>query len=121
MSAPLDVTSIRGLRVRARLGVTDHERRDVQDLLIHIDFESDHRRAAETDDLAHAVDYRALNKDVIAAVERSDHRLVETLAETVARTCLKHDGVASVRVRVEKPGALRFADSVGVEIVRRRA
>lgn len=115
-----DKTFIRRLRLRARIGISEHERRDRQDLVIDIEFESDQRRAADSDDVGHAVDYRALNKDVIAAVEGSEHRLVETLAASIARTCLKHDGVEAVRVRVEKPGALRFADGVGVEVHRRR-
>ena len=116
-----DTTFIRDLRLRARIGVSAHERRDLQDLVLNIEFESDQRAAAETDDLSHAVDYRALTKDVIALVEGSDCRLVETLAASVASVCLKRDGIESVRVRIEKPGALRFADSVGVDIRRRRS
>ena len=115
-----DTTFIRDLRLRARIGIGEHERRDRQDLVINIEFESDQAAAAQSDDMAHAVDYRALNKDVIALVEGNEHKLVETLAERIAQVCLKHDGVETVRVRLEKPGALRFADGVGVEIQRER-
>lgn len=115
-----DTTFIRDLRLRARIGISEHERRDLQDIVINIEFESDQRNAAETDDVADAVDYRALTKDVIARVEGSQHRLVESLAASIASACLKHDGVDAVRVRVEKPNALRFADSVGVDIRRTR-
>lgn len=115
-----DKTLIKDLRLRARIGIGEHERRDKQDLVICIEFESDQAAAARSDDVTRAVDYRALNKDVIALVEGNEHRLVETLAENIAQACLKHDGVETVRVRLEKPGALRFADSVGVEIQRKR-
>jgi len=57
---------------------------------------------------------------VIEYVESSSHYLVESLATALARLCVVEHGAARVRVRVEKPGALRFADSVGVEIERRR-
>ena len=115
-----DRTFIKDLRLRAKIGIGEHERRDRQDLVINIEFESDQAAAAQSDSIDHAVDYRALNKDVIALVEGSEHHLVETLAEGIAQTCLKHEGVETVRVRLEKPRALRFADSVGVEIQRAR-
>lgn len=115
-----DRTFIKDLRLRARIGIGERERRDKQDLVINIEFESDQAAAAHNDDMAHAVDYRALNKDVIALVEGNEHHLVEALAEGIAQACLEHDGVEMVRVRLEKPGALRFADSVGVEIERAR-
>lgn len=115
-----DKTFIKDLRLRARIGIGEYERRDKQDLIINIEFESDQAAAAQNDDMAYAVDYRALNKDVIALVEGNEHRLVETLAEGIAQACLKHGGVETVRIRLEKPGALRFADSVGVEIHRAR-
>lgn len=115
-----DLTFIKDLRLRARIGVGEHERRDRQDLVINIEFESDQTAAAQNDDVAYAVDYRALNKDVIALVEGNEHKLVETLADDIARACLKREGVLFVRVRLEKPGALRFADGVGVEVRRRR-
>lgn len=115
-----DLTFIRDLRLRAHIGITDDERRALQDIVINVEFESDQRKAAETDDVGDAVDYRALNKRVIALVEASDHRLVEALAQRVARLCLEESRIQSVRVRIEKPGALRFADSVGVDIHRTR-
>lgn len=115
-----DTTFIRDLRLRARIGISEQERRDVQDVVINIEFESDQHRAAETDDVADAVDYRTMTKDIIALVQGSQHRLVETLAASIADACLKHQGVDAVRVRVEKPHALRFADSVGVDIRRAR-
>jgi FolB domain-containing protein len=113
-------TFIRDLRLRAVIGISELERKDRQDLVVNIEFDSDQACAEETDDMARAVDYRALNKDVIALVEGQQHVLIETLAAKIANACLKHDGVQAVRVRLEKPGALRFADSVGVDIERRR-
>lgn len=115
-----DLTFIKDLRVRARIGVTEDERRDLQDVVVNVEFRSDQWKAAESDDVADAVDYRALNKRILAFVGTGEMRLVETLAQGVARLCLQDARIDAVRVRVEKPGALRFADSVGVEIERTR-
>ena len=57
-------------------------------------------------------------KKTIAYVERSARYTVEALASDLARLCLEEPGVEGVRIRVEKPGAVRFAQSVGVEIER---
>lgn len=115
----MDRIFILELRARCILGDNDWEREKKQDIVLDLELETDTRPAAESDDLDDALDYRALKKDVLAYVEASDHRLVESLAEHVARICLKHQGCQGVRVRIEKPGALRFARTVGVEIRRR--
>jgi FolB domain-containing protein len=64
------------------------------------------------------VNYRTLTKRVIARVEQSEFRLIERLAEEIASLCLEEPGVKRVRVAVAKPGALRFARSVGIAIER---
>ncbi|MGH9381425.1 MAG: dihydroneopterin aldolase [Thermoanaerobaculia bacterium] len=110
---------VRNLLVRGIVGVNDWERETRQDILINLELEHDFAAAAASDDIADALNYRTLTKAVIAYVEGSSHFLVERLAEGVARICLEH-GALAARVRVEKPGALRFAESVGVEIERRR-
>ncbi len=115
-----DQVLIKDLLLRTIIGVNESERDNLQDVLLNITLEADLRAAGRSDDIADAVNYRTVTKEVIAHVEASSHFLVEKLAAEVARICLRHDGVNRVTVRVEKPGALRFADSVGVEITRTR-
>ncbi len=116
-----DKVIIRNLRARGIIGVNDWERRAPQEILINIELFADLRRAGETDDLAHSINYRTVAKKALAHAERAARFTVEALAEDIARLCLEEPGVQRVRVRVEKPGAVRFADSVGVEIERERA
>ena len=116
-----DKILIRNLRGRGILGVNDWERRAPQEILINLELFTDLRRAGETDDLAHSINYRTVAKKVLAHAERAARFTVEALAEDIARLCLAEPGVKRVRVRVEKPGAVRFADSVGVEIERERS
>lgn len=109
------------LLVRCYIGVSDEERRERQDVLIDVDLWADLGLACRTDSFADTVDYRALKKQILREAEGSKFHLVESLAEHVAQLCLADTRVVRVRVRVQKPGALRFARTVGVEIVRERA
>jgi len=109
------------LLARGVLGVNDWEREQPQDILINLTLLADLRRAASSDDIADTVNYRTITKQILAHVESSRRYTVEALAGDIARLCLEQAGVMRVRVRVEKPGALRFARSVGVEIERERS
>ncbi len=114
----MDKTFIKDLLVRGILGVRDWEREKPQDILINITAFTDTSRAAETDALADCVDYSVLAKKVKDHVESSARFTVEALANDLAKLCLEQKGIKKVIVRVEKPGAVRFAKSVGVEIER---
>ncbi len=113
-----DKIVIKDLLLRGVIGVNRWEREVQQDILLNITLSTDLREAGASDDIQHTVNYRTLTKEVISHVESSGRFTVEALAEDVASICLRHSGVSRVRVRVEKPGALRFARSVGVEIER---
>jgi len=115
-----DKILIQDLLIRGLIGIHDWEREKKQDILINVEMEADCRPAGESDDFRDAVDYRAVTKEIIALVEGSAFFLVEKLAEEIAKICLQDSRVAVARVRVEKPGALRFSRSVGVEVVRRQ-
>lgn len=117
----MDTIEIDNLRLRCFIGFSPHELRDRQDVVISLRLGCDLRAAALSDDPADALNYRTLTKDVIRLVEGSRWKLLETLATAIARLCVLEHTAASVQVRVHKPGALRFSDSVGVCIERRAA
>ena len=116
----LDRILIKDLLVRCIIGVNDLERKEKQDVIINVTIWADLTEATETDDVRRTIDYKEVNKSIIKLVEDSKFLLIETLAEKVAQLCLQHERIVKVKVTVEKPGALRFARSVGVEIVRER-
>jgi FolB domain-containing protein len=116
-----DQIQIKDLLLRTIIGINEEERRARQDVLINIVLYADTRAAGASDDIDDAVNYRTITKRVIELVEESRFYLVEKMAAEIAAICLEDPRVASARVRVEKPGALRFARSVGVEIHRTRA
>jgi D-erythro-7,8-dihydroneopterin triphosphate epimerase len=116
----MDRILISDLLVRCIVGINDDERREKQDVLINLTLSADLSRAGKSDRFEDAVDYRAIKKKVVVMAESSKFFLVEALAEAVAAICLEHPAVEEAQVRVEKPTALRFARSVGVEIIRSR-
>jgi dihydroneopterin aldolase/2-amino-4-hydroxy-6-hydroxymethyldihydropteridine diphosphokinase len=116
-----DQIHIKDLLLRTIIGINEEERRAKQDVLINIVLYADTRAAGASDDIEDAVNYRTLTKRVIKLVEESQFLLVEKMAAEIAAICLDDPRVERASVRVEKPGALRFARSVGVEIHRTRA
>jgi FolB domain-containing protein len=116
-----DQIMIQDLLLRGIIGINDWEREKKQDILVNLLLFTDLRKAGEKDDVAESVNYRSLTKLVIQLVEDGKPYSVEALAADIARLCVGTPGVNRVRVRVEKPGALRFARSVGVEIERTAA
>lgn len=118
---PLDRIHIVDLLVRCIVGTNPDERAKPQDVVINITLHADLRAACRSDRIEDTVDYRSLKQRIVEMVEASHFFLVEALAEAVSDICLSDPRVRKARVRVEKPTALRFARTVGVEIERERS
>lgn len=119
-TASSDRIFIRDLLVRCILGVEDAERREKQEVVVQVELWTDLRKAGRTDALADSIDYSVLKRRILQATENTQYRLIEALAQQIADECLKDQRIECVKVTVEKRGVLRFARSVGVEILRRR-
>ncbi len=116
----MDKVFIKDLLVRGIIGIREWERKKAQDILINVTVFTDTSRAGETDDITYSVDYSALAKKVQSHAETAARLTVEALANDLANLCLEDALAKKVVVRVEKPGAVRFAKSVGVEVERSR-
>lgn len=116
----MDKIIIRDLVARGIIGVNEWERSNPQEILINITLYTDISKAGETDSIDHSVNYRTVAKKILEHAENSQRFTVEALAVDIARICLGENGVEKVAVRVEKPGAVRYSASVGVEIERSR-
>lgn len=114
----MDKIHIRDLLLRCIIGIEPEEREKKQDVVISITIHADLAEAGRSDNFALTVDYKSVKKRVVELVEGSEFHLIESLAESVAAVCLEPELVERVDVLVEKPGALRFARTVGVEISR---
>jgi FolB domain-containing protein len=116
----MDKVFINDLLVRGIIGIREWERKKAQDILINVTVFTDTTRAGETDDIQYSVDYSTLAKKMQSHAETAACLTVEALANDLAKLCLEDEMVKRVIVRVEKPGAVRFAKSVGVEVERSR-
>jgi FolB domain-containing protein len=116
----MDKVFIKDLVARGIIGVNDWERKKAQEILINITVFTDTSKAGESDDIKDCVDYSALTKKILAHAESAARLTVEALANDLVKICLDQKGVKKAIVRVEKPGAVRFAKSVGVEVERSR-
>lgn len=116
----MDKVIIKDLLARGIIGINDWEREQPQDILINVTAFTDTRAAAKSDRLEDCVDYRALAKRMRVQAETAARFTVEALANDLAGIGLQDKHVTKIIVRVEKPGAVRFSASVGVEIERER-
>jgi len=116
----LDQIHIRDLNLRCVVGIYPDERREKQDVGINITMWADLRLAGKTDRIEDTVDYKGVKKRIVTMVETSSFFLIERLAQAVAELCLEDNRIKRVSVTIDKPGALRFARSVAVQIFRSR-
>jgi FolB domain-containing protein len=116
----MDQVFISDLVARGIIGVNDWEREKRQEIRLNITLFGDLSKAGESDDIRDTINYSTVAKKVLAHAETAQRFTVEALAADLARLCLEEAGVQKVRVRVEKPGAVRFSRSVGVEIEREK-
>ena len=117
----MDRILIRDLLVRGIVGINAEERTKRQDIVVNATLWADTRAGAASDDIADAVNYRTIAKAMIDHIEEGTPKLVERLAAELVEICFGADErIVEAEVSVEKPGALRFAGSVGVAVRRRR-
>ncbi len=115
-----DHVFIEGLEIDTLIGIYDWERRIRQTLVFDIEMAFDNRVPAATDDISKTLNYKDVSKRLIEFVGQSEFGLVETLAERCAAIILEDFGVAKVRLKLSKPGAVRGARAVGVMIEREK-
>src|SRR5262252_7378023 len=112
---------LHGLSAECIIGFIDWERRVKQTVVLDIELPVDCAHAARTDEVADTLDYKKVAKRVLAFIEASEFKLVETLAHRLALLILEEFGLEWVRITLNKPGAIRSSRDVGVMIERTRA
>jgi dihydroneopterin aldolase len=114
----MDRIYLEDLRVEAVIGIWEWERRVRQTVSLDLEMATDVRRAAASDDIEDALNYRSIAKRLAETVEQSEFQLVETLAETLARIVVVDFGVSWLKLTVSKPGAIQGSRNVGIVIER---
>ncbi len=107
---------IKNLRLRTYIGFNEDEREKRQDLAINVRFDYAAEKAADTDDVTYAVNYKTITKSIIAFVEGNQFLLLEKLASDILELVMQNADIQYAEVEVDKPHALRFADSVSAAV-----
>lgn len=118
--ATMDAILIRDLRVEALIGIHKRERHVAQTVSIDLDIGLPGAKVFESDQVADTIDYEQVSLRIRALAGSGHFRLVETLAERIARLLLEEFGAPWVRVSAAKIGILANAKLVGVTIERKR-
>ena len=108
------IIKIENLKLRTIVGIYEWEKKTKQDIVINVEMEFDGAKAIETDNIEDTVDYKTITKKIIAMVEGSEFNLIERIAGEAMKIVMENEKVEKASVRVDKPGALRFTDSVSV-------
>lgn len=111
---------LEGLEVKCVIGIFDWERKVKQKVVVDLEFPADTHKAARQDIIRHTVDYKRIAKSTIHFIAGSRFQLIETLAEKLSGHLLREFRLPELRLRLAKPGAIRGARNVGVEIFRKK-
>lgn len=114
------IIRIKNLRLRTIVGVQDWERTRKQEIVVNIEMEFDGTKAAASDDLRDTVDYSALKRKLLDQVEQTNFFLLEKLATFILNIVMEDRLVLRATIEVDKPHALRFADSVSMTVSAKR-
>ena len=114
----MDKVFIEDLMVRGIIGISEKERSQPQDIVVNVILYTNIIKGSISDNIDDCVNYRTVAKAIIKHIHEVSRFTVEALAADIAQLCLGAENVQKVKVKVEKPGAVRFSKSVGVEIIR---
>lgn len=114
----MDIIFLGGLEVETVIGIYDWERKIKQTVVLDLEMAWDIKQAAATDDISHALDYKAVTERIVAIVEGSEFFLVETLIETISSQLRNEFGIPWLKIILNKKGAISRARDVGIIIER---
>lgn len=110
------VIKITNLRLRTFIGFNDEERQKQQDIIINAEIHYPANNLCLSDDVENALNYKTICKSIIHHVENGKFLLLEKLTSDVLGLCIDHPWVTYAQVTIDKPHALRFADSVSLTL-----
>ena len=114
------IIRITDLSLLTIIGIFDWERTRKQKVVINVEIRFNAAKAVRSDKIENTIDYKTITKKIIKHVEGSRYLLLEKLTDQVLQIVMDDPKVRSAKVRVDKPGALRFAKSVSIELEAKR-
>jgi D-erythro-7,8-dihydroneopterin triphosphate epimerase len=107
---------IKDLRLRTFIGIKEEEILNRQDVLINLTILYPAAQDVELNQIDQALNYRTITKAVIGHVEGNRFALLERLTQELLDLVMSHSEVQYAEVEVDKPHALRFAESVSITL-----
>lgn len=120
VNSPCGRLKIKDLRLRTIIGFNDWERKKKQDVVINIKLAFELGKSTTSDRVEDTLNYKVITKQIIKSVEESDFNLLEKLAQMILDIVMENPRVIWAKVKVEKPFALRFSDSVSIKLTAKR-
>ncbi len=111
---------IKNLHLRTVIGLEDWERGRTQSVVVNLELELTDEKSSLTDDVADTADYKKIKNEILSRGEKTQFKLIEKLAGFILDIAMENEKVDRATVEIDKPNALRFADSVSVSLTRRR-
>ncbi|MGQ1911316.1 dihydroneopterin triphosphate 2'-epimerase [Marinifilum sp. RC60d5] len=110
------IIRVKNLLIRTYIGFNPDEIRNKQDVIINMTIRANVDEAIRNDDVDNSYNYKTITKKVIALVQEGKFKMLENLTQQILNLILLNPQVEWARVEVDKPHALRFAESVSVEL-----
>ncbi|MHC4552434.1 MAG: dihydroneopterin aldolase [Planctomycetota bacterium] len=114
------IIRITNLRLRVLIGLNDWEREKKQDIVVNLTLDVDDETSTHTDEIADSVNYKKIKYRIVEEVEQTEFFLIERMAGFILDLVQENPKIAAATVRIDKPHALRYADSVSIELTRNR-
>ena len=111
---------IKNLRARTYIGIKEDEIRNRQDVVVNVTILYAASDAVQVNDIDHALNYRTITKALLKHIEENRFALLERLTQELLDLVMRDAQVRYAEVEVDKPHALRFADSVSITLSQAR-
>ncbi|MCQ4295799.1 dihydroneopterin triphosphate 2'-epimerase [Pseudomonas stutzeri] len=111
---------VKDLRLRTYIGIKEEEILNRQDVLINLTMLYPAAEAVRENDIEQALNYRTITKAIIQHVEDNRFALLERLTQEILDLVMRYPQVCYAEVEVDKPHALRFAESVSITLAAHR-
>ncbi|UZE97983.1 dihydroneopterin triphosphate 2'-epimerase [Alkalimarinus alittae] len=120
MMSSVATINIKNLRLRTFIGIKDEEINNQQDVLINASIRYDASKAISENCIEAALNYRTITKQIIKLVEDNRFALLERMTHEILSIIMDYQDVVDATVEIDKPYALRYADSVSVTLTATR-
>ncbi|GLS25129.1 dihydroneopterin triphosphate 2'-epimerase [Marinibactrum halimedae] len=111
------IINITNLRLRTYIGFNPEEQEKQQDVVVNAEIHYPASRLCFDDHIEGALNYKDITKRMIRHIEEGRFLLLEKLVADILDICSEHEWVTFAKVKIDKPHALRFADSVSITLI----